>query len=87
VVKERLAPPNMRHVSFQEHVDWLNLRVQGWKNYYATPYSVKWMAKLDWYIRTRLTKWYAKKRQRNSWRGSGHEVKKLSQVYGLKALL
>ncbi|MBW5449472.1 group II intron reverse transcriptase/maturase [Cohnella sp. CFH 77786] len=87
VVKERLAPPKMRHVSFQEHVDWLNLRIQGWKNYYATPYSSKWMSKLDWYIRTRLTKWYAKKRQRNRWRGSGYEVKLLSQMYGLKTLL
>jgi len=87
VVKERLAPPNMRHISFEEHVKWLNPKIQGWKNYYATPYSTKWMAKLDWYIRTRLTKWYAKKRQRDHWRGSGSEVRKLSQMYGLKTLL
>ncbi|OXS62610.1 hypothetical protein B1A99_01765 [Cohnella sp. CIP 111063] len=51
VVKERFVPPNMRHISFQEHVDWLNPRIQGWKNDYATPYSAKWMTKLDWYIR------------------------------------
>ena len=87
VVKERLAPPKMRHVSFQEHVNWLNLRIQGWKNYYATPYSTKWMIELDWYIRMRLTKWYAKKRQRNRWRSSYNEVKSLSQMYGLKTLL
>lgn len=87
VVKERLAPPSMRHKSFQEHVEWLNLRIQGWKNYYATPYSTRWMAKLDWYIRSRLTKWYAKKRQRNNWRSSGHEVSRLSQMHGLKTLL
>lgn len=87
VVTERLAPPKMRHVSFQEHVNWLNLRIQGWKNYYATPHSTKWMAKLDWYIRRRLTKWYAKKRQRNRWQSSGHEVKLISQMYGLKTLL
>lgn len=87
VIKERLAPPNMRHKSFQEHVEWLNLRIQGWKNYYATPYSAKWMTQLDWFIRTRLTKWYAKKRQRYNWRSSGHEVKRLSQIHGLKTLL
>ena len=87
VVKERLAPPRMRHVSFEEHVKWLNPKIQGWKNYYATPYSTKWMAKLDWYIRTRLTKWYAKKRQRNRWRSSGPEVKFQCQLYGLKTLL
>jgi len=87
VVKERLAPPNMRHVSFEEHVKWLNPKIQGWKNYYATPYSSKWMAKLDWYIHTRLTKWYAKKRQRSHWLGSGYEVKRLSKLHGLKSLL
>ncbi|MFC3252276.1 group II intron reverse transcriptase/maturase [Paenibacillus sepulcri] len=86
VVKERLAPPKMRHVSFEEHVRWLNLRIQGWKNYYATPYSTKWMTKLDWYIRQRLTKWYAKKRQRSNWRSSGQEVKLLSHMHRLKAL-
>lgn len=54
---------------------------------YATPYSSKWMTKIDWYIRTRLTKWYVKKRQRNCWWSSGYEVKLLSQMYGLKTLL
>ena len=87
VVKERLAPPNMRHVSFKEHVEWLNPKIQGWRNYYATPYSAKWMAKLDWYIRMRLMKWYAKKSQRRYWRSSWHEVQRLSQMYGLKTLL
>lgn len=87
VVKVRLAPPAMRSCSFQEHVDWLNPKIQGWKNYYATSYSSKWMTKLDWYIRLGLTKWYAKKRQRKHWRSSGHEVKLLSQRHGLKSLL
>jgi len=87
VVRERLASPSMRSTSFEEHVKWLNPKIQGWKNYYATPHSTKWMAKLDWYIRQRLSKWYAKKRQRRSWRGSGHEVKFLCQLHGLKTLL
>ncbi|WP_058300475.1 group II intron reverse transcriptase/maturase [Gorillibacterium timonense] len=87
VVKERLAPPSMRHVSFEEHVKWLNPKIQGWKNYYATPYSSRWMAKLDWYIRQRLTKWYAKKRQRNRWRSSGTEVRFHCQLHGLKTLV
>ncbi len=46
VVKERNAPPKMRRVSLEEHMKWLNLRIQGWKSYYATPYSAKWMTKL-----------------------------------------
>lgn len=87
VVKERLLPPGMRHKSFEEHVKWLNPKIQGWKNYYTTPYSTKRLTKLDWYIRVRLTKWYAKKRQRNHWRGSDNEVKLLCQRYGLRTLL
>ncbi|BFH12383.1 hypothetical protein WJ0W_000575 [Paenibacillus melissococcoides] len=77
----------VRHVSFEEQVKWLNPKIQGWKNYYTTPFSTKWMTKLDWYIRQRLTKWYAKKRQRKCWRGSGYEVKMLCQMHGLKTLL
>ncbi|WP_234541955.1 group II intron reverse transcriptase/maturase, partial [Paenibacillus pseudetheri] len=70
VVKERLAPPNMRSRAFVEHVEWLNPKIQGWRNYYYTNYSQKKLAKLDWYILQRLTRWYAKKRQRRRWIGS-----------------
>lgn len=64
VVKERLAPPCMRSKSFVEQVEWLNPKIQAWRNYYYTNYSQKRLAKLDWYILQRLTRWYAKKRQR-----------------------
>lgn len=87
VVKDRLAPPNMRHKSFQDHVAYLNPKIQGWRNYYYTPYSQKKMAKLDWYILQRLTRWYAKKRQRRRWMSSFHEVKSMSVLCGLKTLL
>lgn len=87
VVKERLAPPVMRHKSIQEHVDYLNPKIQGWRNYYYTAYSQKKMAKLDWYILQRLTRWYAKKRQRSQWMSSLREVKVWSNQYGLKTLL
>jgi RNA-directed DNA polymerase len=87
VVKEQLAPPKMRQKSFQEHVDYLNPKIQGWRNYYFTSYSQRKMAKLDWYILGRLTRWYAKKRQRSRWMSSLCEVKSLSVQYGLKSLL
>lgn len=87
VVKEQLAPPKMRQKSFQEHVDYLNPKIQGWRNYYFTSYSQRKMAKLDWYILGRLTRWYAKKRQRARWMGSLREVKTLSIQHGLKTLL
>lgn len=87
VVKERLAPPNMRVRSFSEHVEWLNPKIQGWRNYYYTPYSQRLMAKLDWYILQRLTRWYGKKRQRSRWMSLFAEVKFLSSQLGLKTLL
>ncbi|WP_025691379.1 group II intron reverse transcriptase/maturase [Paenibacillus zanthoxyli] len=87
VVKERLAPPSMRHKSFQDHLEYLNPKIQGWRNYYYTAYSQRKLAKLDWYILQRLTRWYAKKRQRSRWMGSLREVKSLSIQCGLKTLL
>lgn len=87
VVKERLAPPSARGLSMKQHVEWLNPKIQGWKNYYSTPYSSQKMAKLDWYISQRLCKWYAKKRQRKRWRGSWQEVRVMSHLSGLKTLL
>ncbi|MNC21909.1 Group II intron-encoded protein LtrA [compost metagenome] len=87
VVKERLGHPSMRHKSFQDQMEYLNPKIQGWRNYYYTAYSQKKMAKLDWYILQRLTRWYAKKRQRSRWMSSLREVKSLSNQYGLKTLL
>ncbi|ULO06537.1 group II intron reverse transcriptase/maturase [Paenibacillus sp. 19GGS1-52] len=87
VVKERLAPPSMRSKSFAEQVKWLNPKIQGWRNYYYTNYSQKRLAKLDWYILQRLTRWYAKKRQRRRWMGSLKEVRYIAVQYGLKTLL
>ncbi|AKG33202.1 group II intron reverse transcriptase/maturase [Paenibacillus durus] len=87
VVKERLAPPAMRHKSLNDHVAWLNPKIQGWRNYYYTPYSQQKLAKLDWYILQRLARWYAKKRQRNRWMSLVREVNILAQTMGLKTLL
>ncbi|MBY0014611.1 group II intron reverse transcriptase/maturase [Paenibacillus typhae] len=87
VVKERLAPPSMRSKSFAEQVEWLNPKIQGWRNYYYTNYSQKRLAKLDWYILQRLTRWYAKKRQRRRWMSSLPEVKYIAKMYGLRTLL
>lgn len=63
-VKARLAPPSARMMSLEEHIKFLNPKIRGWKNYYATPYSQLKMAKLDWYIIQRFCRWYAKKTKR-----------------------
>ena len=87
VVKERLAPPGMRSKSMEEHVAWLNPKIQGWRNYYYTAYSQLKLAKLDWYILQRFTRWYAKKRQRARWMSSFQEMKYMTKLHGLKTLL
>lgn len=87
VVKERVAPPSSRSRSFEEQVEWLNPKIQGWRNYYYTNYSQRRLAKLDWYILQRLTRWYAKKRERKRWMGSFQEVKFIAKQIGLKTLL
>ncbi|GGD88720.1 hypothetical protein GCM10010911_54130 [Paenibacillus nasutitermitis] len=77
----------MRHKSFLEQVEWLNPKIQGWRNYYYTAYSQLKLAKLDGYILQRLTRWYARKRQRARWMGSFQEVKHMAKHYGLETLL
>ena len=44
----------------------LNPKITGWKNYYGTKTSNKWMQALDWYIICTFTRWYNKKHQRRS---------------------
>ena len=63
-VKARLAPPSARVMSVKEHIEYLNPKIRGWKNYYTTSYSWSKMAKLDWYILQRFCRWYAMKTKR-----------------------
>ncbi|WP_245251706.1 group II intron reverse transcriptase/maturase [Paenibacillus turicensis] len=87
VIKERLAPPKMRSKPLAEHIAWLNPKITGWSNYYYTNYSQRKLAKLDWYILQRLTRWYAKKRQRRRWMSSLREVSVIAKQKGLRTLL
>ena len=86
VVKERLASPKARVQTAQEHVEWLNPKIRGWRNYYGTTFSRRQMAKLDWYIIQRLMRWYAEKRQRLAWKSSYQELKQVTRTWRLGAL-
>lgn len=44
----------------------LNPKIIGWRNYYRTRTSRKWLQALDWYIICTFTRWYNKKHQRRS---------------------
>lgn len=85
VVNERLAPPSARGQSLESHIEYLNPKIRGWKNYYATPYSILKMAKLDWYILQRFARWYAKKTQRRKY-ASVQKVAKMVKQGGLLKL-
>lgn len=87
IIRERLAPPKARIQSIEQQVEWLNPKIRGWRNYYNTPYSARQMAKLDYYIGVRLTKWYAKKRQRRRWMSSYQEVIGIAKVCGMSTLV
>lgn len=41
-----------------------NPKITGWKNYYYTKTSGKWLQAMDWYIICTFTRWYNKKHQR-----------------------
>ena len=86
VVKERLAPPSVRGLSVESHIEYLNPKIRGWKNYYATPYSILKMAKLDWYILQRFARWYAKKTQRRRYASVLNQVVKMVRQGGLLKL-
>ena len=86
VVKERLAPPSARVQSLESHIEYLNPKIRGWKNYYATPYSILKMAKLDWYILQRLARWYAKKTQHRRYASVWNQVVRMVSQGGLLKL-
>jgi len=86
VVKERMAPPSARVQSLESHIEYLNPKIRGWKNYYATPYSARIMAKLDWYILQRFGRWYANKTQRRRYTSVRRQVIKMVNQNGLLKL-
>ncbi len=44
----------------------LNPKITGWRNYYRTKTSNKWLQSIDWYIICTFTRWYNKKHQRRN---------------------
>lgn len=84
VVRESLAPPAARVSSVESHIEYLNPKIRGWRNYYATPYGGKNLRKLDWYIINRFCMWYSKKTDKAV---SVKRRRKLEQILQLQGLL
>lgn len=64
----------------------LNPKITGWKNYYTTKTSNKWMQALDWYIICTFTRWYNKKHQRRNHMSKVGYVRSTLYEKGLKRM-
>ena len=64
----------------------LNPKITGWKNYYTTKTSDKWMQALDWYIICTFTRWYNKKHQRRNHMSKVGFVRNTVYKNGLKQM-
>lgn len=64
----------------------LNPKITGWRNYYRTKTSEKWMHALDWYIICTFTRWYNKKHQRHNHMSKVGYVRNSIYEKGLKKM-
>lgn len=64
----------------------LNPKIMGWRNYYQTNTSKKWMQALDWYIICTFTRWYNNKHQRRNKMSKVGLVRKSIYNKGLKRM-
>jgi len=90
VIKERLAPPAAGIISVREHVEFLNPKIRGWRNYYKTstktPTNTSKLYKLDWYILNRFSRYYARKTKKRNGSKLRRHIAKLLQWNGLQKL-
>lgn len=63
-IKSNVNSRSLLVASEEDLIKTLNPKITGWKNYYTTKTSDKWMQALDWYIICTFTRWYNKKHQR-----------------------
>ena len=65
-IKSNVNSRSLLVASEEDLIKNLNPKITGWKNYYTTKTSEKWMQALDWYIICTFTRWYNKKHQRRN---------------------
>ena len=65
-IKSNVNSRSLLVASEEDLIKNLNPKITGWKNYYTTKTSDKWMQALDWYIICTFTRWYNKKHQRRN---------------------
>mgnify|MGYP002619641786 FL=1 len=86
-VKEVTEPRNRLFWTMNRMVGELNPKIQGWKNYYGLDsFADKFLNKIDWYIRKRLTLFWNKKHNRRNKHSKSRQAAIAAQFAGLKKL-
>jgi len=86
-VKETTEPRNRLFWTMNRMIEELNPKIQGWKNYYGLDsFADKFLNKIDWYIRKRLTLFWNKKRNRRNKHSKSRQAATAAQLAGLKKL-
>lgn len=70
----------------EEMIQIMNPKINGWRNYYSTRTSRKWLRTLDWYILCTFVRWYNKKHQQARYMRNITEISKVLRSKGLKRL-
>ena len=85
-IKSNVNSRSLLVASEEDLIKNLNPKIAGWKNYYTTKTSDKWMQALDWYIICTFTRWYNKKHQRRNHMSKVGLVRNTLYKNGLKRM-
>lgn len=85
-IKSNVNNRSLLVASEEDLIKNLNPKITGWKNYYTTKTSDKWMQALDWYIICTFTRWYNKKHQRRNHMSKVGYVRSTIYEKGLKRM-
>lgn len=85
-IKSNVCSRSLLVASEEDLIKILNPKITGWRNYYTTKTSEKWLQTLDWYIICTFTRWYNKKHQRRNHMSKVGYVRSTMYEKGLKRM-
>jgi hypothetical protein len=85
-IKENVNSRRLLKLDMEVLIKNINPKITGWKNYYSTKTSSKWMRGLDWYIICTFARWYNKKHQNRHHLSKVGYVRSTAYTSGLKRM-
>ena len=85
-IKENVNSRRLLKLDMEVLIKNINPKITGWKNYYSTKTSSKWMRGLDWYIICTFARWYNKKHQNRHHLSKVGYVRSTAYKLGLKRM-